>query len=298
MFLTPLQTNELLELIDVFSLKFAAHNISDEYLTDSERSLLEKYGVNPTNRFDYVGDAFRFGVLSQALGTKAAKKMSYDQLKRYVGSKQFVPLDTRELEALESVKNYAYNQIKGLGNKIKGNYLEVKIEADRIQRAEYEGVIRGSAEDAILNRKSLKQMASDIGHKTGDWARDLDRISDHVLHTAHTQGRAQQIIKQSGSKAQVYVHVFDQACKQCVKLFLKEGAGSEPKLFTLSQLEKIGTNVGRKVSEWKATLPPVHPYCRCELETIHEGATWDVDAQEFKLKQKEGEGLVKLNIES
>lgn len=286
MWLTDTQAKELLELIDVMHLGFAANNITPRYLTDHEKRVLRSYGINPEMTRDYVDDAFKFGMLSQALGREAAKNMTYNEFKRYVRSKKFLPLDVREKAALESLKYQAFHAIKGLGNKIGAEFNAKLIDVDKRQRAEYEKVIEGAAKKAIVDRDSLKQMAIEIGKKTGDWARDLDRISDFVLHEAHDSGRVHEIKRMDGDKARVYKHVFDQACKYCVRLYLESGVGSKPRTFTVDELIANGSNIGRKADDWKAVIGGTHPWCRCEVERVPEFSEWSPERGQFVLKKK------------
>lgn len=289
MFLTPLQINELLEVIDVHFLKFTAQNISDTHLTKAEKAILKKHGVSYSTVTPTIDNAYKFGMLSQALGTSRAKAMTFSQLKKYLAGKQFLPLDFRETEALKSLKHQAFYEIKGLGEKIRKDFSTIMNQTDKSQRVEYESVIRDASKKAIVDRQSISQMASEIGHKTGDWARDLDRIADYIMHDAHDNGRAMQIRKMGGEKARVYKHVFDQACKQCVRIYLTNGIGSEPETFTVDELRRNGTNIGRKAQDWKAVIGATHPWCRCQIESVPEGSVWDDKKGAYKIQLTDAE---------
>lgn len=266
MWLNPQQIQELIDLIDTHHLRFAAEHITTDYLTPEEIRRLKAMGIDPKTINPTVDDAFRFGMMSEALGDDA-KKMSFDQLKTHLRSKQFLPLDFREQQALQTLKYQAYHEIRGLGNRITSDLQRIMVEVDRAQRADYEKVIREAAEKTIVDRGSVKMMASEIGERTGDWARDLDRISDFVLHNAHDYGRAMQIRRDEEDpknpkvKAKVYKHVFDQACPYCVKLYLTDGPGTQPRVFTIDQLLSNGTNIGRKQQDWKPVIGATHPWC-------------------------------------
>jgi len=119
---------------------------------------------------------------------------------------------------------------------------------------------------AISQRQGVVEFAAELRRETGKWARDLGMISDFVLHTAHTEGRAAQIERDFGPNPEVFIHVFDQACDHCVKHFLTNGAGSQPKIFRLNKLRQNGSNVGRKVKQWKPVLPAMHPWCTANPE--------------------------------
>jgi len=153
------------------------------------------------------------------------------------------------------------------------DYTSIMVIADEKQREMFQTAIKDAATETIVAREGVTQMASRIGHKTGDWSRDLDRISDYVLHNAHSQGRTDFIDKNFGKGQQVYVETFDSACKICISLY-KNPDGS-PKMFTTAQLRANGTNIGRKAKSWKPVIPPMHPFCRCQVETVPFGSIWD-----------------------
>lgn len=280
---TPTQIKELLELIDVHVLKFLAQNVTTKYMTKDELRLLAKYGIEITGT-PTVDMAFKLGMLSELLKKQGTKDMSFNQLRTYLEAKKYIPLDYREQKALESIKYQAYSEIRGLGKVMSTDFSRVLINNDKAQRAAYEKIIEDTAREAILNRQSLKEMSSALGHKTGDWARDFDRISDYILHEAHDTGRGYQIERVWGKGAQVYKHVFDQACKICTSLYMTNGMGSEPRAFTVAELRANGSNIGRKAKDWKPVVGATHPWCRCEMETIPDGGVWDNDRQEFVIQ--------------
>ena len=281
MYLTPQQISELLDIIDTFSLKFAVQNISDKYITPAEEKRLMEAGINPKTLTPTFDNAFKFGMISEALGDDA-KTIDLNTLKNKLKSKSFLPLDFREQSALDSLKYEAYNEIRGLGNKINLETQRIQIEVDKAQRVKFEKIIGDSAKEAILKRETVKQMANNIGRKTGEWARDVDRVSDFILHNAHDMGRAQQIKRAHGAKAEAYKIVFDQACETCVTLYLTDGMGSQPKVFTIDELIANGSNIGRKKNDWKPVIGATHPWCRCQLESLPKGAgKWNAKKQNF-----------------
>ena len=234
--------------------------------------------------------------------------MTFEKVKNALLSKKFLPLDIREKSVLQALKYQAYHEIRGLGNRFNQDLGRLQVEVDRKQRRKYEKIIKESAEETVVNRGSVKEMASLIGHKTGDWARDLDRIADFVLHNAHDHGRAYQILDMykdddpTGNKVKAYKHVFDQACSACVDLYLTNGVGSAPKQFTVAELLSNGSNVGRKRADWKPVVGSTHPWCRCELEALGVGDfEWDEEKKRFKKvltgRAKEISEQVKVSIQ-
>jgi len=260
MILSPEHLRELLHIIEAHHL----HTIDD----------------NNSN----VTQAYKFGVLSEALGDQRAKQMTYPELKRFIQSGQFVPLNSKEQATLRSLKYHAYSDITNLGRRI-GTSVEIdSLETAQQRRTKYEEIIQEEAERTVANRESTAQMVSRLGRRTGDWQRDLGRISDFVLHSAFDEGRAAGIERGSGGDARVYKDVYPGACKHCIRLYLSSGVGSKPLIFRLDELRDNGTNVGKKVADWKAVIGPVHPWCRCTLHEVPKGYEWNEETQSFSTR--------------
>lgn len=283
--LTPKQIQELVDQIDVNVDGFIARHLSPNYLSREQKLRLQKFGIVTEGHLT-VDMAFKLGMLSDMLGRKSMQ-MSLQDMMKELKRKNYLPLSYAENQALERIKYNSYNEIKGLGNKWAKDLRTIIIEGDPSRRKLQQRIIRDTAKQAVSNRETFKWMSSELGHKTGDWARDWDRVSDFILHDAHDHGRAHDLIRQDGEDAKVYKHVFDHACKHCVKLYLTSGAHSRPRIFTVSELLANGTNVGKKVKDWKAVIGATHPWCRCELESVPDNSTWNDDNQRWDVELTE-----------
>ena len=260
MILTPDQIAEVLSILDRYALIFVAHNVGPSALTRQERGTLVKLGIDPTKILENsskVTQAFKFGMLTDALGDPATKAMSYPQFRKYLKEGRMIKLNDVEKSALENLKFQTKNDVTGLVEKIKTDVGNMHVKHSK--------VVTDAAKSAIERRKGVQSIISDIGHQTGKWNRDLGRIGDYVLHTAFDEGRASMYQRKGGDNALVYKDVYPGACKHCQRLLLTSGIGSAPKVFTLGELRENGTNVGRKALEWKAVIGPIHPWCRCTL---------------------------------
>lgn len=281
---------------------FIAHNVGTSVLSQEEKTRLKSIGIDveKLSQAGIVDDAFKFGILADALKYSEAKNITYGEFKTYLKSGQFVPLNQVEKFALENIKYQAYSDIKNLGARIEGVLTHMITEDRKMRRKEYEKIIKTKSKKAIKNRKSLSWLSSEIGHKTGDWSRDLDRVADFVLHTAFDEGKAQAIRRKSGDDAKVFKYVLPGACDACIDAYLTDGEGSEPVIFKLSQLISNGTNVGKKKAEWQPVIGPHHPWCRCELMYVREGFEWDEKTGDFtkpiKPKQRKVKSKVKVTI--
>jgi len=276
--LTPAQLNELYKAIHLYIYGFIAENIGGDLLVEEELKLLQESGIDVSKiqGKDIIETAFKFGVISTMLPESTLKKLTFNQLKTVMQSSEFnIPLSKMERYALENVRRQAYSDIKGLGNRIESRLNNMVNTESATKRAAYEKVIRETAEEAVLKRKSIAQLKSDLGHATGDWSRDFERIADFIMHAAYDRGRAEGYKEWYGKDVEVYRSVYKGACKKCIELYLTAGIGSEPIVFKLPELEANGTNIGLKQADWKPVLGSTHPFCRCTTFPKPVGYLWN-----------------------
>lgn len=265
MIFTPDQIQELLKVIEFHHIFFIGNNIGPSVLSEIDKNILRANGIDLDKLIsedtNLISQAFKFGVLAAALGDKNTKTLTYDDFSKYIKRGEYIPLVSSEKYALEALKTQAYNDIKGLGNKISKDVGIIHIEASEEQRREYEKIIEKTAEQSISKREGVKGMVSRLGTLTEDWTRDFGRISDYIMNNAYQEGRARKIEENLGKDALVYKDVFPGACKHCIPAYLTNGLGSQPRVFKLSALRANGTNIGKKTIEWRPVLGSMHPWC-------------------------------------
>lgn len=305
MIFTNNQIQDILSILKRYELTFIASQLGLDYLSETDKAILTAAGVNLEdfkNEKGIIEHAFLFGMLSEALGSSRAKNMSYAQFKRFVASKNFVPLTEEEEFALKQLKNRAYTDITGLGSRIQKGTANVIIRGNTTQRRLVQRIIKQKAVKAVELRMGARTLASDLGNATKDWERDWLRIAYYLLHEAYNTGRAESIYKKYGPDAEVYFDVYEGACEKCKELYLEnpEDLNSKPKVFKLADLIANGNNIGRKVADWLPTISPTHPYCRCTINFKRPGYDWDENLRAFvkpqKKKLKPELGNKKLNI--
>lgn len=275
---------EILRIIDFQHTMFIGNNVGVDLLTDEDRALLKRYGVNVNDikkDFTQYEQSFYFGRLAQALGDKNASKLGYNDFFKYLRKGQYIPLNQREKDTLNFAKQRTYSHIKGLGQRVRQTTEGIIITEDQKNRDTYEKTIKNSIERAIAERDTINSVVSEIGNKTGDWGRDLGRIAATEMQYAYEEGRAAEAERKGGKEALVYKDAYPQACRFCIKFYTTGGIGTKPKVYKLSELRANGTNIGRKQADWQATLGPVHPFCRCNLNYIPQGYVWDEEKQDF-----------------
>ena len=142
-------------------------------------------------------------------------------------------------------------------------------------RAEVSATIRELTADAIARGATARELASDLGNATGDWARDWLRIARTELQGAYNDGVVIRAVRIHGDRAQIARIPHDDACIHCQRLFLEDNGA--PRVFNAEDLMQNGTNVGRKAADWKATVWPVHPHCRCDTQVVPPGFVFNED---------------------
>lgn len=298
------QIEYFLQIVNFHHVLFIAENVGTDVLTSEDKALLRKYGVDLNkyiNDTNLLHQSFKFGVLAQALGNDVTKQMSYADFTRYLKSGKYISLNRTEKNALEIVKHQSYSDIKGLGNTVAEDLMSSHIESSQEQRRKFEKIIQKEAEQAIIDRSSIKDMVLNLGAKTQDWARDFGRISEYVMHTAYEEGKAEKLKSDYGEDVHVYKDVYEGACRHCIRNYLTNGLGSEPIIFRLEDLKTNGTNIGKKPADWGAVLGPMHPYCRCTINYVEEGSKWDERGKSFKegeyvrKVQRKGKIIVTIN---
>jgi hypothetical protein len=277
---TPAQLRDLRQIIEDYHQAFIAGTIGPDTLKPADVQRLIDAGILPADigytfqpgvrelppaAMNAIEDAYRYGhvlAASRTLDEKRLRgKITYDQFVTEYAPR--TPLTPAELNAIEWLKHSAATEIVGLGNRVADNFATTAIEADAELRRKYMGLIREALEENVERRDTWRKLASDLGHKTGDWARDFGRIAATEKSKAMQEGVASGLIKEYGDPEDVRVAKLPNpgACPDCVRLHYTAGEGSTLRIFKLSELVGNGTNVGKKRAAWEATVGPVHPWC-------------------------------------
>jgi hypothetical protein len=288
------QIERILQQISKNILLYIGINLGEEVLSEVDRTLLTAMGIRLSGlggEFPAFYRMFLLGRLTQLIGDYNANRLNYSDFEAYLKKRQFQPLSAFEQIQYELARQATYTHLKNLENRIRTDVSGMIVEP--LTRVEYESIIKKEIERGVLERRAVRAVVSNIGHATGDWQKDLERIVDTEMNNIYQRGRAVQIARENpGRDPLVYKDVFPGACRHCIRLFLTHGLDSEPRVFRLSELLANGTNIGRKVQDWRATVGGVHPWCRCNLRFLEEGKRWDKEKRQFvwderALKQEE-----------
>ena len=273
---------EIREIVDKIKYHYSLMmftSLGDEALTDEDRLLLEQNGVNvEALRLEYPPymQMFLLGRLTAILRDPQAMQITPKDFRRYIDRGQFIPLSEREREEYRISREMTYGHLKGLANKVVGEARDRVLEQNKMQ------LIGQVISEGVRNRKSIQQIVSELGHRTGEWDRDWRRIVVTEMQNIYNQGRASMYREKFGDETMVWKQVFPLACRHCIRLYLTRGLGSEPRIFSLAELTANGTNIGRSVPEWLPVVGATHPHCRCDIRSVHKGQRWNPDTGAFE----------------
>ena len=306
MVFTQAQINDMLSILTRYQLTFILNQLGPTYLTAAEKALLLAAGIDVNkyvNKKGVIEHAFYFGILADAIGDDRAKKMDYPQFQKFLASKNYIPLTAEEEYALQQVKNRAYTDITNLGARMRSALSNSVLRSNQQQSLIVQRMIRSKTIKAIELRSGARALAADLANTSQDWEVDWLRIAYYLTHEAYNAGRAQDILKNHGANAEVYFDVYEGACKRCKELYLEDpdDPDSKPIVFKLNDIIANGNNIGRKSADWKPTISPTHPFCRCSINWKDPDLEWDADLRSFvKVKKKTSTNPrlqgVKLNI--
>lgn len=281
------QIQEILSLVDFRFADLVWKIFGPSHLTSQDKENLKKHGIDPGSLVKKIPPYWAnwmFGLLSGKLSDYQTKQISYKDLLDYLARRQYETPSKREIEEYEMACNRTYGYLKGLGDKMKKDISSYISDAELQTRMEQERVIKEGMKRGILERDTTKLIASKISRQIDDWSRDWNRIVETEYQGVFNMGRVQSYMREGdGEDTLIYFDVFPGSCRHCIRLYLTGGIGSEPKLFTIKELMGNGTNIGRKVNDWKPTIiTSTHPFCRCLARRYMKGDVWDKETRAFK----------------
>jgi len=126
--------------------------------------------------------------------------------------------------------------------------------------------------EAVARGRTSEQLATDLGNASGNWDRNWHRIARTELQGVYNEATVVESLEIYGDEAQVARTPDQTACVDCRRVFLQ---GDVPIVFSVAELVANDTNAGLKRQDWRPTIWPVHPNCRCGVQVIPPGFTMD-----------------------
>lgn len=124
-----------------------------------------------------------------------------------------------------------------------------------------------------------RYLAGELRKVTGDMQQDWDMVIRTELINRRNHGMANEILQgksiysDRGAYTEVYKLPNPDCCKHCRRLYLDDKG--VPRIFKLSEMLSFGTNVGKKVQDWKPVVGTCHPHCQCSLHVMPQGCKFD-----------------------
>lgn len=284
MIFTQQQIEEILNLLEFHNLFVISTNFGVDILTPQDKNILRSFGVDLDKMSEDIplfDKMFYFGRLTGLLSDLSGQQIEYNDFLEFIKRGQYIPLNKRERFELDIAKRATYTHLKGLKQRAKQDLESIILNEEKLARQAYETAISEETQKGVEYRKSVQSIVSDLGKRVGTWQHDWNRIVDTEMNNIFQAGRAEVFREIGGEDTLVYKTVYPQACRHCIRLYLKGGIGSEPIVYKLSDLIKNGTNIGKKVAEWKAVVGSTHPFCRCTLKRVPKGYIWSKEKQDF-----------------
>lgn len=192
---------------------------------------------------------------------------------------QYPWLAPAEVDAYYAALDRAGQFARGLGNVVADDVErnayetwageEMLTPADEAQREATLQIVREQVAEGVAMGRDAREVASRIGEETGRWSHDWKRVAETELQGVHNEGRVRDAIAAYGAEAQVARVTETGACEHCIRLFRDEEGN--PRVFSVAELIANGTNVSRKKRDWRPTIWPVHPKCRCDTLPVPPG---------------------------
>ncbi|NLY08559.1 MAG: hypothetical protein GXZ11_01455 [Tissierellia bacterium] len=183
-------------------------------------------------------------------------------------SKGNIPLQDIENEIKKEMVPKTITQLQGYKTEEDLSHLLTKARAkysrqtiDYLKRDM--GVISTVFKDEPIPKEWIAQELRKI---TGDTKQDWDMVIRTELKNNDLEGMASAILdnksplSNDGAETRIFKQPNPDACKHCKRLYL-EPNGLTPRVFKLGELMANGTNIGKKVADWQATLGTLHPHC-------------------------------------
>ena len=278
---------EIQEIVDIINKHYSLlmiHTLGEDILSEEDKLFLVSQGVDIDTvkvQFPEYLQMFMLGRLTAILKESQTKQLTNEDSREYLEKGQFIPLSDRERKEYEFSRSKSYNHIKGLADKIVGETRDILLEQNKMD------VISQEISQGVKDRLGIKKVVSNLGHRLEEWDRDWERIVRTEMQDIYNNGRLMQLLDRYGLDIRLWKQTYEGACRHCIRLHLHNGLNSEPILFTPEVLVGNGTNIGRKVADWKAVVGPTHPYCRCDIRAVHKGQVWDEESKQFVYKDIE-----------
>jgi hypothetical protein len=264
MLFTNRQIADITSSVDFHHALFCLNETGPGVLSKADKTLLIKNGIDLDSykgKISTVEYSYNFGRMESNIRDKGAlKKLNLKDYKKFVDSnpEQF-KLTKEDRYNIKVAQQRLYNDIKRVGADIKADLTQQLIEVSK--------TYPDARETKSGTRKVLNVISKKLAESNKKYASRFTKISSYNMHSCYQEGIAAQILKDAGPNAKIWYSVHPDACLHCVKTYLRNGRGSQPRVFYLKTVIANGSNIGRTAKQYRASLQPLHPHCRCKMNS-------------------------------
>jgi len=175
----------------------------------------------------------------------------------------------------------AATNLKNLSNVHSSLHEELSSLKDKVASSkEKSKMLEEIIEDVSTNKLSIFKAKKAIKEAMGDFSEKLESTLQTELAAASSAGThtaVQEIFGAKDNQIKVaIVSVRDARCCDFCEKTSRNPDGSV-KMYNLRDLGSANSNMGKKKSEWKPTLSPQHPRCRCTVVYVPQGMKIEED---------------------
>ena len=147
-------------------------------LDESDNIILKKYGVDLDQLYfeskNTIFTSFHFGLISASLKElEFVDKLTYNNLYEHISKGRYIALTQKEIAVINHIRTQSLSHLQSVENKI---FQDVNQILSDTSRSTQEIFLRKEIEQGYREGRNIKQISSEIAHKTGDWSRDFDEI--------------------------------------------------------------------------------------------------------------------------
>lgn len=260
------QISSLQKSVEFHHTLFILQNIGTDILTSADRKLLRQNDIDLStfkNKIDSVTYSYMFGKLESSVRDRSTlKKLNLEQYKEFITSNpDKFKLTKEDKQNIHTAKMQFYNDIKRLSGDIKSDLQQSLIEINNTFKQKTKSA----------TKQILRTFGKTLAENTKRYSARFEVISGYNMHSSYQQGIAGELLARLGPNAKVYFTTHPDCCPYCAKTYLRNGRGSQPRIFYLKTVIANGSNIGRKAKQYRASLQPLHPRCRCKMNMLPRG---------------------------
>lgn len=287
------QLREIAQIVEGYYHALAFNILGPDFLDpDVVDNLVAQGIVDPETAANYPELVYLFGRLSEQIEDERGEDVLGMPLDEFLQYLQENPpsISLEQRATIGALGREFEHDMSKLSDKVVSDVKRIVLDHEADFRRKVK-IARQKMVVGIEKRQTGEQIGREIERATGDYASGWMKIAATRVNNSMLEGRADEIRLKFGPDARVFKRPRPDACKFCVALYL-ESDGKTPRIFRLSDMESLGTNIGLSKQQWKAVVGAVHPWCSCSMHHLPADFGFDIEGDMVLLY---GTGLGTIN---